>query len=270
MRSLKRVFTYAGLALAGVVVMFPFVWMVSTAFKLPQNAFDLQIIPRPATLDNFYKVIFNYGFGRYFLNSFIVAGSAALVTTFFASLAAYAFAKKQFPLKNTLFAVFLASMMVPGLMYVVPQFAIVAQLGWMNTYKAMVIPHLANVFGLFLMKQYLAGIPDDLIDAAHIDGASESRIFFSLILPLSSPVVATLFLLTFQFHWNNFLWQLIVTNDASLYTVPVGLALFKSAHEELYTLKMAGSCFSIIPIALIFLFTQRFFIEGMTQGALKD
>jgi len=155
-------------------------------------------------------------------------------------------------------------------MYVVPQFAIVSQLGWMNTYRAMVVPHLANVFGLFLMRQYLAGIPDDLIDAAHIDGASESRILFTLILPLSSPIVATLFLLTFQFHWNNFLWQLIVTNDASLYTVPVGLALFKSAHEELYTLKMAGSCFSIIPIAVLFLFTQRFFIEGMTKGALKD
>jgi multiple sugar transport system permease protein len=270
MKNLKRFCTYGGLILAAAVVMFPFVWMISTAFKLPEHAFDLNLIPRPGTLENFSKVIFNFGFGRYFVNSLIVAGSAALVTTFFASLAAYAFAKKQFPLKNTLFAVFLASMMVPGLMYVVPQFAIVSQLGWMNTYKAMVIPHLANVFGLFLMRQYLAGIPDDLIDAAHIDGASEARIFFHLILPLSSPVVATLFLLTFQFHWNNFLWQLIVTNDSSLYTVPVGLALFKSAHEELYTLKMAGSCFSIIPIAVIFLFTQRFFIEGMTKGALKD
>ncbi len=270
MRGLKRLGTYAGLALAAAIVMFPFVWMISTAFKLPEDAFDLSLIPRPATLQNFAQVIFDFGFGRYFANSLIVAGSAALVTTFFASLAAYAFAKKQFPLRNTLFAVFLASMMVPGLMYVVPQFAIVSQLGWMNTYKAMVIPHLANVFGLFLMRQYLAGIPDDLIDAAHIDGASEARIFFHLILPLSSPVVATLFLLTFQFHWNNFLWQLIVTNDSSLYTVPVGLALFKSAHEELYTLKMAGSCFSIIPIAIIFLFTQRFFIEGMTKGALKD
>lgn len=266
----RRLGLYAGLALAAAVVMFPFVWMVSTAFKMPENAFDLQLIPRPGTLDNFKRVIFSYGFSRYFLNSLIVAGSAAVVTTFIASLASYAFAKKQFPLKNTLFAVFLASMMVPGLMYVVPQFAIISQLGWMNTYKAMVVPHLANVFGLFLMRQYLAGIPDDLIDAAHIDGASEARIFFGLILPLSSPVVATLFLLTFQFHWNNFLWQLIVTNDSSLYTVPVGLALFKSAHEELYTLKMAGSCFSIVPIAVIFLFTQRFFIEGMTKGALKD
>jgi multiple sugar transport system permease protein len=266
----RRAGVYFGLILAAAVVMFPFVWMVSTAFKTPENAFDLSLIPRPATLANFSRVIFDYGFSRYFLNSLIVAGSAAVVTTFLASLAAYAFAKKRFPLRNTLFAVFLASMMVPGLMYVVPQFAIVARLGWMSTYKAMVIPHLANVFGLFLMRQYLAGIPDDLIDAAHIDGASEARVFFQLILPLSSPVVATLFLLTFQFHWNNFLWQLIVTNDASLYTVPVGLALFKSAHEELYTLKMAGSCFSIIPIALIFLFTQRFFIEGMTKGALKD
>jgi multiple sugar transport system permease protein len=266
----QRVATYAGLGIAAAVVMFPFVWMISTAFKRPEDAFDLSLIPHPATLENFRRVIVEYGFGHYFVNSLIVAGSAAILTTFIASLAAYAFAKKRFPGRDSLFAVFLASMMVPGLMFVVPQFAIVSQLGWMNTYRAMVVPHLANVFGLFLMRQYLQGIPNDLIDAARIDGASEARVFFHLILPLSSPVVATLFLLTFQFHWNNFLWQLIVANDASLYTVPVGLALFKSAHEELYTLKMAGSCFSILPIAVLFLFTQRFFIEGMTQGALKD
>jgi multiple sugar transport system permease protein len=155
-------------------------------------------------------------------------------------------------------------------MYVVPQFAIVKKLGWMNTYRAMVIPHLANVFGLFLLRQYMATIPRSLVDAAKIDGASDWQVYGRIVVPLSLPIVATLFLLTFQFHWSNFLWQLIVTNKESLYTVPVGLAMFKQQHEQLYTLKMAASAVSIVPISVIFVFAQRYFIEGVTQGAVKE
>jgi multiple sugar transport system permease protein len=207
---------------------------------------------------------------KYFLNSTIVAVSAALFATFFGSLAAYAFSFKNFILKEKVFAVIIASMMVPGLMYVVPQFAIVKKLGWMNTYRAMVIPHLANVFGLFLLRQYMATIPRSLVDAAKIDGASDWQVYGRIVVPLSLPIVATLFLLTFQFHWSNFLWQLIVTNKESLYTVPVGLAMFKQQHEQLYTLKMAASAVSIVPISVIFVFAQRYFIEGVTQGAVKE
>jgi multiple sugar transport system permease protein len=189
--------------------------------------------------------------------------------TLFAALAGYVFAKKQFFMKEKLFAFLLGSLMIPGLMYVVPQFAIVNRLGWMNTYQAMIVPHLANVFGLFLMRQYMTTVPTELLEAARIDGAGEWQQFRRVMVPLSVPILATLFLLTFQFHWNNFLWQLIVVNVERLYTVPVGLALFKSAHEELYTLKMAGSCISVLPIAALFFFAQRYFIEGMTMGALK-
>jgi multiple sugar transport system permease protein len=243
--------------------------MLVTAFKQPGQAFSTSLLPDDPTLSNFKRVLSEYGFGRYFLNSSIVATSAAFFTTVFASLAAYAFAKKEFRFRNQLFSLLLASMMIPGLMYVVPQFAIINKLGWMNTYKAMIIPHLANVFGLFLLRQYMQTVPNELLEASRIDGAGDLQIFLRIMVPLSLPIIATLFLLTFQFHWNNFLWQLVVTNDESMYTVPVGLALFKSAHEELYTLKMAGACVSIIPLAVLFLFTQRFFIEGMTRGALK-
>lgn len=266
----KKMVLYLAITLAAIVVIFPFVWMIITAFKVPGTEFDPNLLPHPPTLENFRRVFVEFGFVRYFLNSTVVAVSAALFATFFGSLAAYAFSFKNFIFKEKLFAVIIASMMVPGLMYVVPQFAIVKKLGWMNTYRAMVIPHLANVFGLFLLRQYMTTIPRSLVDAAKIDGASDFQIYGRVVIPLSLPIVATLFLLTFQFHWSNFLWQLIVTNKESLYTVPVGLAMFKQQHEQLYTLKMAASAVSIVPISVIFVFAQRYFIEGVTQGAVKE
>lgn len=264
-----RAVVYAAITLAAVVVLFPFFWMLVTAFKEPGREFTADILPNPPTLENFRRVLTDYGFTRYFANSVIVATVAATFATLFAALAGYVFAKKQFFMKDKVFAFLLASLMIPGLMYVVPQFAIVNRLGWMNTYQGMIVPHLANVFGLFLMRQYMTTIPSELLEAARMDGAGEWQLFRRVMVPLSVPILATLFLLTFQFHWNNFLWQLIVVNVERLYTVPVGLALFKSAHEELYTLKMAGSCISVLPIAVLFFFAQRYFIEGMTMGALK-
>jgi ABC-type glycerol-3-phosphate transport system permease component len=266
----KAVILYASLTAAALVVLFPFFWMMVTAFKLPGREFDPEWLPKPPTLENFRRVLSEFGFMKYFANSVVVAASAGFFATLFASLGAYAFSFKDFILKEKVFLVLIASMMVPGLMYVVPQFAIVKNLGWMNTYRAMVIPHLANVFGLFLLRQYMDTIPRSLVDAAKIDGASDLQIYGRIVIPLSLPIIATLFLLTFQFHWSNFLWQLIVTNKASLYTVPVGLAMFKQQHEQLYTLKMAASAISIIPISVIFVFAQRYFIEGVTRGALKE
>jgi len=266
---IRKAVVYAAITAAAVVVLFPFFWMLVTAFKEPGKEFTADILPNPPTLENFRRVLTDYGFTRYFANSVIVATVAATFATLFAALAGYVFAKKRFFMKDKVFAFLLASLMIPGLMYVVPQFAIVNRLGWMNTYQGMIVPHLANVFGLFLMRQYMTTIPSELLEAARMDGAGEWQLFRRVMVPLSVPILATLFLLTFQFHWNNFLWQLIVVNVERLYTVPVGLALFKSAHEELYTLKMAGSCISVLPIAVLFFFAQRYFIEGMTMGALK-
>ncbi|MCK4513033.1 carbohydrate ABC transporter permease [bacterium] len=266
----KTIVLYTGLTAAGVVVLFPFFWMVVTAFKAPGQAFSAEILPSQPTLENFRRVLSDFGFGRYFANSVIVATTAAIFATMFATFAGYVFAKKQFFMKDRLFTFLLISLMIPGMMYVVPQFAIINKLGWMNTYRAMIIPHLANVFGLFLMRQYMTTIPNELLDAARMDGAGEWQVFRKVMIPLSIPIIATLFVLTFQFHWHNFLWQLIVANVERLYTVPVGLAMFKSAHEELYTLKMAGSCISVLPIAVLFFFAQRYFIEGMTMGAVKE
>jgi len=265
----RRALVYLGLTIAAIVVLFPFFWMVVTAFKEPGQAFTAEIFPSNPTLENFRRVLTEFGFGRYFVNSVIVATTAAFFATLFAALAGYVFAKKDFIGRDKIFGFLLASLMIPGMMYVVPQFAIINKFGWMNSYRAMIVPHLANVFGLFLMRQYMTTIPNELLESARIDGAGEWQVFRTIMVPLSIPILATLFLLTFQFHWNNFLWQLIVVNIENLYTVPVGLALFRSQHEASYTLIMAGSCISVLPIVAIFFFAQRYFIEGMTMGALK-
>ncbi|MBK6427884.1 MAG: carbohydrate ABC transporter permease [Blastocatellia bacterium] len=187
------------------------------------------------------------------------------------TFAGYAFAKKQFPGRDTIFYVLLASMLVPGLIFVVPQFALVSEFGWINTYQGMVLPHVANIFGLFLMRQYIETIPDSLLEAARIDGASEWQVFRIAIVPLAMPIIITLFLITFVSQWSNFLWQFITnTPDSPLRTLPVGLNLFKGQYDIKWELIMAGACFSIIPVAIIFALTQRYFIQGMTSGAVKE
>jgi ABC-type glycerol-3-phosphate transport system permease component len=287
MKKLKSILIYIGLIVGMVIVMFPFIWMFVTSFKAPDEVYTLSLIPKSPNFDSFKEVWTKFSFAKYFLNSFIVATISATLVTLFATMSGYAFAKKKFFFRDKLFLLLLASMMVPGLMYMVPQFLLVyhfgsieflgigkllqkSQIMGMNTYGAMIIPHIASVFGLFLLKQFITTIPSSLIEAATIDGASEVQIFSTVIIPLSLPIVATLFLLTFQFHWSNFLWQLIVTNKESMYTVPVGLAMFKGQYETLWNLKMAASCFSVLPIAVIFVFTQRLFIEGLTKGAVKE
>lgn len=225
------------------------------------------------TLDNFKRIISSddFDFGRYFINSLVVATSAALLTVFICLLAGYAFATKQFHFREKLFALFLGSMLIPGMIFMVPQFSITIQLGMMNTYQGMVIPHLANVFGLFLLRQYISQIPKDLFNAAEIDGASEVAIFRTIVIPLCLPIMVTLFLLVFVGQWSNFLWQLIVnTGDSLVVTLPVGLQQFKGQFGTQWERIMAGACFSILPIAALFLALQRYFLEGLTAGAVKE
>ncbi len=224
------------------------------------------------TWNNFQEVLHNkdFPFASFFLNSVIVSTLTALFTVVLCLMGGYTFSKKRFFGKNLLLLILLSSMMIPGMIFMVPQFILVSKLGWMNSYQGMIVPHLANVFGLFLFKQYIDTIPDSLFEAAKLDGASEWQIFRIILIPLSMPIMATLFLLTFVGQWSNFLWQLIVNTPDSMYrTLPVGLALFKGQYATNWELMMAGACFSIIPIAIVFLSAQRFFIAGMTSGAVK-
>lgn len=265
------------LTAAAVFVLFPFFWMTWTALKVEGNWMTFQVLPEEGkplyTLENVLKVGADkdFPFYLYMRNSLLVAVTASILTVAICSLAAYAFAKKEFAGKNLLFWTFMGAMMIPGMMYMVPQFAIVTELGWINTIWGLVVPHLANVFGLLVLKQYMETIPNSLLEAARIDGATEWQIFRRIILPLSWPAMATLFLLTFVGQWNNFIWQLIVTTpDSDLLTLPVGLATFRGQYAVQTERLMAASSFSILPIAVLFLFTQRYLIEGLTAGAVKE
>ena len=239
------------------------------------------------TLGNFAAIAGSpdFPFGRFFINSMVVGTVSGLLTVILCTLAGYVFAVKDFLWKDKLFYLLLSVMMVPGMIFFVPQFALVNIIGKMplfgttlqemrifgiNTYLGMIVPHLANVFGIFLMRQYIETIPHSLFEAARMDGANEYHELTKIVIPLSMPIMVTLFLLTFLGQWSNFLWQLVVnTPDSALRTLPVGLALFKGQYLTQWELQMAGACFSIVPVAVLFVFAQKYFIEGMTQGAVK-
>jgi len=225
------------------------------------------------TISNFKEVFNNqdFPFKRFFLNSLIVSLVSAFITVIICSMGGYIFSKKPFPGSDKVFKALLSSMMIPGMIFMVPQFALVNKFHWINTYAGMIVPHLGNVFGLFLMKQYIDTIPDSLFGAAKIDGASEWQIFRHIIMPLSKSITITLFIMVFAFQWNNFLWQLIVnTPDSAYRTLPVGLALFRGQYAIEWEKMMAAACFSVVPIAILFLFAQKQFIAGMTGGAVKE
>ena len=263
----------AGLTAGAVIMLFPFIWMLYVSVKAPGHDFKLDLVFIKPLWSSFIAVWTNsaFPFSRFFFNSLIVATSGAFLTALFCSMGAYVFAKKNFILKETIFWILLATLMIPGMMYMVPQFAIVTKLGWINTYRGMISPHVANVFGLFLLRQHMETVPTALINSAEIDGASEWQIFRNIMVPLSMPVITTVFLLTFLFQWTNFLWQLVVNTPESVkLTLPVGLALFRGQYSTQWSLLMAASAFSIVPIAVLFVIAQRFFIEGLTSGAVKE
>lgn len=276
-RRIQRVAVHTGLVLLLLLVHLPLLWMVLTAFKAPGFGLTLRFFPRTGeqmyTVANFSAVLFDpaFPFWKFVLNSATVATGCGLLTVVICTMGGYGFAKKRFPGRNLLFGVFIAAMLLPGLVFMVPQYALVLRFGWINTYAAMIIPHAANVFGLFLLRQYISTLPDGLLEAARVDGAGEIRTFLQIVVPLSVPIIITLFLLTFVGQWSNFLWQLIVnTPDSPLITLPVGLSYFKGQWATQWERMMAGACFSILPVAVLFLFAQRYFMQGMMAGGVKE
>ncbi len=229
------------------------------------------------TLSNYKKILGHhprgddFTFGRAFFNSLIVSIGTAILTILLCTLGGYVFAKKQFTGKTYLYVTFWASMMIPGMMFIVPQYVIITKLEWVNSLQSMIIPHAANIFGLYLMKQYIEQIPHSLFEAAIIDGAREFDLFRIIIIPLTMPILMTLFLMTFLAQWSNFLWQLIVnTPDSAMMTLPVALSYLKGQHNTDWTTLMAGSAVMLIPIVILFLATQKYFVAGMTAGAVKE
>ncbi len=269
---LRRFSVYLILIVSSVLMVIPFYWSVGTSLKLEQFVFASppQWWPSPLTLQNYLSVFTKIHFQTYFLNSVFVALVTTLAHVFFDTLAAYAFAKLTFPGRDKLFFIMLLGLMVPFQVNLIPLYRIMATFHWTNTYMALIVPNLTSIFGIFLMRQFLMTIPNDLLDAARIDGCSEFGVFRRVVLPLALPGIATLIILTFMGTWNDFLWPRIVTSSEALYTLPVGLAQLQMKNTSNAAQIMAGTVLTALPMIIVFLFMQRQFIEGMTAGALKE
>lgn len=268
----ERMLLYVVLIGTSFLMIIPFYWSVGSSLKLEQNVFASppQWWPDPLTFQSYVNVLTRIPFLRYFTNSVIVAIVTTLGHVFFDTLAAYAFAKLTFPGRDRIFFIMLLALMVPFQVNLIPLYRIMALLHWTDTYLALIVPNLTSIFGIFMMRQFLKSIPNDLLDAARIDGCSEFGVFQKVVLPLALPGIATLIIFTFMGTWNDFLWPRIVTNSEAYFTLPVGLAQLQMKNTSNEAQIMAGTVLTALPMILVFLFMQRQFIAGMTAGALKE
>jgi multiple sugar transport system permease protein len=277
-RPLARLPTYAFLVVAALLMVAPFLWSISTSLKQPGDVFAYppQLLPDPATFQNYVDVFTKLTFDRYFLNSVIVTGSVVLLNVLFGTAAAYAFAKLRFPGREAIFFLLLLTLMVPFQVNLIPLYKIMVELHkaipaiGADTYFGIVAPSAIQVFGIFLMRQFLRAVPDEILESARMDGASELRILRSIVFPIALPGMATLAIFTFLGAWNDFLWPLIVTNSDEMRTMPVGLALLARKNASNWGDTMAGTVLTAAPLIIMFLILQRRFIEGLTAGSVKD
>lgn len=265
---------YVVLIAVALIMFVPFLYSVATSFKTPPEASNITIQnmfwPQNPTLDA-YRIAFESNIVRWFLNSTFVAIIWIIGRITFATLAGYAFARMDFPGRNLIFTTLLATMMVPGIVLIIPRFMLLQDMGLLNTYGALTVPYLVDVFGIFLMKQFFESIPIDLEEAARMDGASRYQIFRTIVLPNAIPAVSALAIFSFQGSWNNFLEPIIYITggNTDLYTLPVGLANFRSLYLTNWPVLMAIAVITTVPMAIFFLVFQRFFIEGHVSSGIK-
>ena len=270
-RVLGRVLIYVSLGAGALVMLFPFAWMVSTSLTSDAQLFATppQLIPEPAQAENYERIFRTFPMGQFFINSSIVAGISTVLQVGTSAMAAYAFARIRFPGRDALFLIYLATLMVPMQVIVVPLFVEMRFLGLVNSYPALILPGIASAFGTFLLRQYMLTLPAELEEAAIIDGASRWRIFTRIALPLSGPALATFGIFAFMASWNAFLWPLLVVFDTSLMTLPVGLSHLHGRYTTEWNLVMAGATVSVIPIVIVYLAAQRYVVRGIALSGLK-
>jgi ABC-type glycerol-3-phosphate transport system permease component len=255
-----------------VVFFLPFLWMLGTAVK-PDNDIFLyppKWIPSVWQFSNFASAWAKAPFARFYFNSVVVTASIALIQLTTAALAAYAFARLQFPGKSILFVCYLLVMMIPSQVTLIPNFITLKKLGMLNTYWALILPFAATGFGTFLIRQYFLSIPQELFDAAVVDGAGHPRILWTICVPMALPAFATFGLLTIMWHWNDFFWPLIVTSSPQMRTLPLGLVVFTNSEQGTsWNLLMAAGIFTALPIVMLFLVAQRYFVQGIARVGIK-
>jgi multiple sugar transport system permease protein len=254
------------LLLAGAVVFsMPIFYMLTASLMSAEELFSTttRLLPSVPQWGNFAEVFGRFNFGRYLANSVIVTTAVVLLNLIFSPMVGYSLAKFDFPGKSILFLFILATVMVPFTAILIPLFLIIRSLDWVNTYQALIMPFAMSAFGVFLMRQFSLAVPDDYLDAARIDGASEYRIYFQIVMPLLQPALITLAIIVFVAIWDEFLWMLVVTTGDALRTLPIGLAKFVEQYNTRFELMMAGAVVSAAPVVLVFLSIQQRFLQGM-------
>ncbi len=262
---------YSLLILFGITMVFPFLWMLSTSLKDPSQVFtaSLQLIPDPIVWKNYAEAWEAIPFGRFYMNSVAVALAVTLGQVLTSSMAAYAFSRLKFPGRDSIFLGYLATMMIPGMVVTIPVFILLKSLGWLDSYKALILPGVFSAYGTFMLRQFFMTLPADLEDAAKIDGCSLWRIYWQIILPLSKPALSTLAMFTFLGNWQSFFWPLVVTSSESMKTLPIGLSYFQDIYTTEWTLLMAGSIIVLVPALLVFILNQKFITQGIALTGLK-
>jgi len=275
MRRRSRALGVVGLHLAlvagGALTLFPLLWMVSASFMASGEAttFPPHLIPHAPTLAQYRALFVRLALGRAFFSSALVAGAVTLVSLLVNSMAGYAFAKLRFGGRERLFGLLLSALVVPAQLGMLPLFLLMKALHLVNTYWGAILPSVASVLGIFLVRQFMLGVPQELIEAARIEGAGELRIYWSLVMPLARPVLATLAILTFLTTWNDFMWPLIVLSDQKRYTLPVAMASLVGEHALDVELMMAGAVLTVLPVLVLFLALQRQYVAGIMAGSVK-
>ena len=271
-RALGVVAVNATLAAAAIATLLPLAWMVSASFMPTGEASQLppRLLPSAPTLEHYRALFERLDLGRAFRNSLLLALSITGISLFANSMAGFAFAKLRFRGRDRLFAVLLATLVVPPQVGVLPLFLELRAIGLVNSFGGVIVAGLASVFGIFLVRQFALAIPDELLDAARVDGASEWRIYWQVVLPLLRPILVTLAVFTFLSAWNDFMWPMIVLTDAAKHTLPVALANLAGEHVQDTELMMAGAVVTVLPVLLLFLAVQRHYVEGILMGGVKE
>jgi len=275
-RLLRTAFSYLLLLFFSFLTIFPFLWMISTTFKSRGAIFSLppQLMPdllfQDGMWDSYIKVLTKYNFLRYTANSFFVAGMAAIGQLITASLAGFAFARMRFRGSAFLFALLLSTTMIPIEVTIIPEFLLMARLSWLDTYLPLIVPSfLVGSFGPFMLREFFAGIPDELVEAAVLDGASTFRIYRDIFLPLSMPALTTLFLIAFIHNWNDLLRPVLYISTSSLRTVTIGLTTFQNEYGAQWNLLLSGAVISILPLLIVYIAAQRYIVAGIATTGLK-
>jgi multiple sugar transport system permease protein len=269
--ALKAVL-YGLLIGGGIIALLPTIWMLSASFMNTGEAtsYPPHFFPRSPTLAHYRTLFDRLSLGRYLFNSAFVAVTVTVLSLIVNSLAGYALAKLRFRGRERLFRTLALGLVIPVQVSMLPLFLLMKSLGLVNTYWGVIIPGMASIFGIFLIRQYALGIPEDLLDAARVDGASELRIYRSIVLPVIAPILATLAIWTFLATWNDFMWPLIVLSDERRFTLPVALASLSGEHVQDTELMMAGSVVTVLPVMLAFLLLQRYYVAGIMVGSVKE